>query len=235
MKKVLLVGSLLLASTASLANSLFHGAYVGVGAGAAIAHHTKNSFVWSDINPNFSQSFNPNLSRYAATLDFLAGYAWKIQCWHLGAEVDYLFGNINTKFNQTGFPGLAPINNAFVAVNSSGAWGGGIRMGYHWDRILGFVRLGLENRRFKISSSLIGNGTPLQIARNTLSSSINRTAFAPGIGVQVSLNKNISATLEYRIALYRQIKKELKTVDGTTSLKIDPRVSTLLASFRYHF
>lgn len=238
MKKILLIGTLALASTASLADSLFRGAYVGVGAGANIAHYTKNrlSFIGTGALVALSQNFNANLNKYAPTFNLLVGYAWKLQGWHFGAEIDYLFGDINTKFTQTGLPNFAPFaNNSFVSIKSSGAWGAAARVGYHWDRVLGFIRLGLENRQFKINANALAAGDSTQIARNTLYASINRTAFSPGIGVQVGINKNMSATLEYRIALYRTIKQEFKTIEGTTSLKIDPRVSTFLASFRYHF
>ncbi|MGV8947942.1 MAG: outer membrane protein [Candidatus Paracaedibacter sp.] len=235
--KNLLAGALTLALTAPSFADTSHGAYVGVGAGAVIAHHTNNRLAFNGIGPfaAVSQDSNANLNRYAAAFSLLAGYAWKIQSWHLGAEIDYLFGNINTKFNQTGLQQLPLPNSTFVSVKSFGAWGGGIKVGYYWDRILGFVRLGLEGRRFKINGILTPVAAPDMIDRNTISTRVNRTAFAPGIGVQMSINKNISATLEYRIALYRRINKEISTTEGTTSVKIDPRVSTLLASFRYHF
>lgn len=236
--KNFLAGALILALTAPSFADTTQGAYVGIGAGAVIAHHANNRFSWTDgVDADFNQSSNPNLNKYAPTFNLLAGYAWKIHCWYVGAEVDYLFGSASTKFNQTSpsaVGGAFTNKTPFISLKTSGAWGAAMKVGYHWDRILGFIRLGFENRQFKIRSSIMTAGTPLQIERNTLSASINKTAFAPGVGIQIGINKNMSATLEYRVALYRKISKEHKTDDGVTNLKIDPRVSTLLISFRYH-
>ncbi|MGV8948452.1 MAG: outer membrane protein [Candidatus Paracaedibacter sp.] len=236
MKKIFLVGTLALACTASLADSLFHGAYVGVGAGANIAHHASNSFSFihatdSDLNNNFT----PSLSSSALAFNFLAGYAWKIQCWHLGAEIDYILGNSNTKFNQS--TGQPVLNNPFVTVKTSGALGAGFRVGYHWDRLLGFVRLGVENRTFRMNGNVML--LTAAVPGNTLTANARKTAFVPGIGVQINLNKNISTTLEYRMAFYGTINKKLRSPivgsEGETIFRVKPRISTLLASLRYHF
>jgi opacity protein-like surface antigen len=97
----------------------------------------------------------------------------------------------------------------------------------------------MENRRFKSTASAFGPvGLPADTARNTLSFSTNKTAFAPGVGVQTNLTKNITGTLEYRVALYGKVSRTLANPDAnnvTTVFRFKPRVSTVLASFRYHF
>lgn len=230
-KHVLVAGLVVGAMTGVQANSCTHGAYIGAGVGGVIAHHTSNSFSFTPAAGVAGQTFNPDFNKTTAGIGLLVGYAWKIQSWHLGVEIDYLFANLKTKFNQTT---LNPAtNNANAAVNANGAFGAAFRVGYHWDRFLGYVRLGIENRRFKITANL-----PINLAiapNNTLSASASQTAFAPGIGAQFFLTKNVSTTLEYRTAFYRAINKSLTTVDGTTNVKVKPRVSTVFLSVRYHF
>jgi opacity protein-like surface antigen len=218
-----------LTATTSLAEGRNHGAYLGLGVGPVIGHHT-SGVLGENGTP---QSFKFDINKLAPAFDVLVGYAFKVNSWHLGAEADYLFGNLNGSFNQFTNPGTT---SAFAKVNSNGAWGAALRIGYHCDRMLGFIRLGVENRRFKVTANAF-NPTPVIAARNEFNFNARKSAFTPGVGMQYNLTKSITGTLEYRIALYGKITKSLNSpIDALTStFTIKPRVSTVLASFRYHF
>lgn len=197
---------------------------MGIGAGTAIAHHASGNLS-DDHTP---QAFKVDLNKFSPAFNVLLGYAFKVNYWHFGIEVDYLLSNIDTSFRHT-----VGGHERFAQVNSKDAFGAALRVGYHCDRILSFVRLGLETRRFTVRANSFGR-LPAEIGRNTMDAGFRKTAFAPGLGFQFMLNKNISSTLEYRCSWYPKISKNLTSQDGTTSFSIRPRVSTVLLSFRYH-
>jgi opacity protein-like surface antigen len=171
------------------------------------------------------------MNKFSPAFNVLLGYAFKVNYWHFGLEVDYLLSNIDTSFRHTDAGG----HERFARVNSKDAFGAALRVGYHCDRMLSFVRLGLETRRFTVRANSFGlPAAPGQIERNTMDAGFRKTAFAPGVGFQFMLNKNISSTLEYRCAWYPKTSKDLTSQDTTTSFSIRPRVSTVLLSFRYH-
>jgi opacity protein-like surface antigen len=201
------------------------GPYIGIGAGANIAQYS---------NGNLSdriQAFNFHMSKYAPAMNFLAGYAFRLHEWHVGIEVDYMLGNINSSFNhQFGD------NKKIARLKSSDAFGAALRLGYHCDRILTYIRLGIENRSFHVIANISGIN-PQVIARNTIDTKTRKTAFTPGLGLQFSINRNVSASLEYRIALYNKVSSSLfSQIDqNTTAFSIRPYVSSIMVSLRFHF
>jgi opacity protein-like surface antigen len=207
-------------------NSIGSGPYIGVGAGLTIAHYTNG--ILSDNTP---QTFSLHMNKFSPAMNIIAGYAYRINNWHLGIEADYMIQNINASFAQS-----IGNNSRIARIKSGNAIGGAFRFGYHCDRLLTYVRLGVENRSFHVIANSFGL-TSARVARNTIDYKTRKTAFTPGIGLQFAMNKNLSASFEYRIALYNKLSTSLfSQVDqNKTSFSIKPLVSSVMVSLRYHF
>lgn len=171
--------------------------------------------------------------------------------------------------NPTG-AGFVHSPNLTTTIKSNGAFGAAAILGYRlgdMGRI--YARVGLEHRRFKISTpytvlpfdatgGLGGAGTAIvpgaggqpafgtayaTVADLGIDRSKNSTAFAPGVGVDVNLNKKWTLGAEWRTALHRNVdldSKKLVTTanDGAvrgTQGKNKARVDTFLVTLRYKF
>jgi opacity protein-like surface antigen len=228
MKKILLATALSLAvtTTASLANQK-NGFYIGAGVAQLVGHHDATATDGAGANLT-TRTFG--FSKATIGADLIVGYSAYINHFLLGVELDYMFGNINKTISVN--PPAGQASTSAKAESTGGAWGGAVRLGYSCnDAFTPYIRLGFENRRFKLAT------TETNAAANTLiSASGRKTAFAPGVGVDVRLNKNLLLGLEYRYAIYSSITKSAAApVPGADTLKITPRVSTALVSLKYVF
>lgn len=174
LKVLFLMSSVTTATYAQGWANWWPGAYIGVGAGMGVVHHANG--ILEDTTP---QSFKLDMNKVSPVLNLLIGYAFKINSWHLGAEIDYLFSNMDASFSYT-----LRNNNIFAKLNSRNAFGAAFRVGYHCDRALGFIRLGLETRRFVIRANSYGDPAfPARTARNTIDATERKIAFSLGLGV----------------------------------------------------
>jgi len=230
MKKILLGCILTLATTSAGLAATKNGFYVGLGIAGLTGHHKANLTYVETGFPTETNNFE--FSRFSPGTDFMIGYMALIQNFMVGAEIDYLFGNIN----KTNTFVTSPTASRTIKVDSTGgAWGAAVRLGFNClDRIMPYIRLGIENRRFKLSHT--SQTDVLAPATNTeISSGANKTAFTPGVGMDFKLNQNFILGLEYRYAMYGSITKSgvNTTLPNTTTFKLSPRVSTALVSLKW--
>ena len=235
MRKGLLVSLMSIAAISSSLAGAKHNVYVGLGAANVIGNHNAvTNFVTTNVPPT-TQSNSFQSANSTGGLDLLIGYMAALNNFTVGAEVDYLFGNLN-KTNSTGFS-TGAFTDTQKIESTGGAWGFGIRLGYTClDRIYPYIRLGIENRRFKITSIATQSGFS---NFTSISTSNRKTAFTPGVGVDFKLNKSLAMGLEYRYAFYSSITQTgpSQTIAGaivrTATMQVKPRVSTALISLKY--
>jgi opacity protein-like surface antigen len=227
MKRILTTTALAIATASSGLAATNHGFYLGAGIGGLVNHHNATVIYTEPGNP--TQTMDYGFSRASVNGDIMLGYMAMINNFMLGAELDYLFGNIN-KTNT-----IILDNNTVRTVKAEatgGAWGLGIRLGYSClERIVPYIRLGAENRRFKMVHASTNLGQPASVE---ILSGSRKTAFAPGIGMDFKVNKNVVLGLEYRCAFYSAITKEgSNNLPQSVRYKLTPRVSTALLSLKY--
>lgn len=235
MRKGLLVSLMSMAAISSSLAGAKHNVYVGLGAANVIANHNAvTNFVTTNV-PTTVQTYSYQFANSTGGLDLILGYMAAINNFTLGVEVDYLFGNLN-KTNSI-LANNNVISDTQKVESTGGAWGFAIRLGYTClDRVQPYIRLGIENRRFKITSTATQPGIVDFIS---ILSSSRKTGFTPGVGMDFKLNKNLALGLEYRYAFYGAITKSgpAQTIVGaitrTATFKITPRVSTALISLKY--
>ncbi|MBM3633169.1 MAG: porin family protein [Alphaproteobacteria bacterium] len=234
MKKVLLVSLMTMAAVSSTLAGAKHNVYVGLGAANVIGNHNA-VITYATNNGGTSRILSNQFANSTGGIDINFGYMAALNNFTLGLEVDYLFGNLN-KNNYIVVTGNN-FSDRQKVESTSGAWGFGIRLGYSCiDRIHPFVRLGIESRRFKLTSI---TDNPAFSSFTGISSSDRKIAFAPGAGMDFNLNKNLALGVEYRYAFYGSITKTgpAQNVGGgltrTATFKITPRVSTALISLKY--
>jgi len=227
--KKLLVSTMAFAALATTdATARNHGPYIGAAVASIVGHH--DGTLGNTAGPIVERF---GLSKYTVGLDVLLGYAWQFNSFVVGLEFDYLFGNSNTSYYK--FASAAGLDDWNMRLHTSGAFGAAFKFGFQCtDRVLAYIRLGLENRRFRVSANVFSLNAA-QVAANQISSSTTKTAFAPGLGIQMRLNCALALGLEYREVAFGKITGSLTSVNGTTTTSVRPRVSTILLSLTYNF
>lgn len=234
MRKIVFASLMTMATVSSGLADVKHGFYAGVGVAGVVGNHDA-TLTYTNILPPNTRRDSYQFSKTTAGANIMVGYMAAFNNLLVGAEADFLFNN----FSRTNSVILnAAILETQKVESTGGAWGLALRLGYSLsDRIQPYIRLGIENRSFKLTSmSIPAVGMPLFA---TISSSAHKTAFTPGVGVDFKVTKNFALGLEYRYALYSSITKvgfqfiPLAGAGRFTTFKLTPRVSTGLVSVKY--
>lgn len=228
MKRILITSALIIGTASTVNAGTNHGFYAGAGLTNMIGHHNA-TLVYKE--PAFApQTMNYGFSKSNIGGDIMIGYMAMINNFMLGAELDYLFVDVK-KTNTINLDAVT--SRTSKAETSGGAWGLALRLGYScFERLVPYIRLGIENRRFKLFHFSTDAGFPSNL---DISSSSRKFAFAPGIGMDLKVNRNFILGLEYRYSYYGSITKTGNNprVPRTLSFKLAPRVSTALLSLKY--
>lgn len=235
MRKIVFASLISMATIAPGSAEIKHAFYAGVGLAAVGANH-EAAITHFSFNP---PALGPNNYQFAKTTsgaDIMLGYTAMFRNFVIGAEIDYLFN----RFEKTNTSAAnANLFDTQKVESTGGVWGLALRLGYsYFDRLQPYIRLGIENRRFKLTASSLFNGPVLPFVR-TISSSAHKTAFTPGVGVDFKVTRNFAVGLEYRYAFFSSITKrgfQVIAAPGAgrvTTFKITPRVSTALLSVKY--
>lgn len=111
------------------------------------------------------------------------GYGWVTGCLYIGGELSYTFENAKISATSN-TPGS-------MQVKRNGYGRAALRGGYLFTpSTMGYIALGGNWGKYTLNDSL--NFNP-----SVLSASKNRLSFAPGVGLETAVHKNVYLRLEY--------------------------------------
>ncbi|MGV8947865.1 MAG: outer membrane protein [Candidatus Paracaedibacter sp.] len=176
MKKLALA---LIASTVALsaanANHISTGFYLGAHAG----YGSLTGKVSNSANNTGSSDFGSNFGN----IGIHGGYGWVTGCLYLGGELSYTFENAKANNTLGGNGNLQLKRNGYARA--------ALRGGYLFTpSTMGYIALGGNWGKYTLNDSLT-------VPNNTISGSKNRLSFAPGVGVETAVHKNVYLRLEY--------------------------------------
>ena len=117
----------------------------------------------------------------AANIGILGGYGWVTGCLYFGGEVGYTFENTKINNNLGGI--------VTTQLKRNGYFNAALRGGYLFTpNTMMYVRLGGHWGKWSLSAVAPGVA---------LSGSKNRLSFAPGVGLETAVHKNVYLRVEY--------------------------------------
>jgi len=157
-------------ASANIGTGFYLGADVGMGSTTGKA-----------TNSRFSGSIDAGGT--AANIGIMGGYGWVTGCLYFGGEVGYTFENTKVSDNST--------LGANVQLKRNGYFNAALRGGYLFTpNTMMYVRLGGHWGKWSLNVPAIG---PLA----AFSGSKNRLSFAPGVGLETAVHKNVYLRVEY--------------------------------------
>ena len=185
-----------LATSAHSACQINSGAYVGLSVGGAHLGGKNDASIKNDVAGNINPSKESKLSSTSFAAAILGGYGLKVSNFWLAAELFYQFDNLSSKSK---FKIDTNSKDEVLESKSNGAFGGSFHIGFiAANNCVVYAIAGVEGRRFKVKY------TPdTAVHSTTIDKSYTSTAFAPGIGLRVSLSKNIALKTEYKYAIHK--------------------------------
>jgi opacity protein-like surface antigen len=184
MKKLALA---LVASTVAVAAAqanISTGFYLG----AAVGYGATTGKVTFKANNVAQTAGSTDVGGNAANIGIMGGYGWVQQCLYFGGELAYTFENakINNTLGQAAGTGS-------MTLKRNGYFNAAIRGGYLFTpNTMLYVRLGANWGKWTLNDSLAGfnNAFPGKGSKNRLS-------FAPGLGLETAVHKNVYLRVEY--------------------------------------
>lgn len=172
------------------------GFYLGAGIGA---NHTQ-------VKPTIGTAFNfaGVATRYAASSDLgrtnvegtvYGGYGFVTGCTYLGAELGYTFVNnkVSTDASLT-IPVLNASRTASLTFERRNVINAALLVGQKFTpSTMGYIRLGLNSAQYKVSATY-PNAAGVATATNE---SKRKFSFAPGVGLETAVHKNVRVRLQY--------------------------------------
>lgn len=224
MKKLALVLAATTAFTAAQAN---------IGTGFYIGAHTGFDSVATDMEATSplllgGTSVNKaHMGRGNANVGLFAGYGMVNGCFYYGGELGYTFSS--TKIRSTPDSTAA---NQFIELKRSGYFNAAVRLGYLFSQnTMGYVRLGVNWGKWNLRDT-VNAGT----VAAPVSASKNSASFAPGVGIETALNRNVSLRAEWTYEFGRNLRVNnaaAPTTTFTTAKSI--RTSSFKLGIAYRF
>ena len=143
-----------------------------------------------------TQAFAPNagaavagstdVGSTAPNIGLIGGYGWVTGCMYYGGEIGYSFEN--TKINDTaGGVGRAELKR-------NGYFNAALRGGYLFTpNTMFYIRLAAHWGKWTLNDSNNFGFNPARVASGTK----NRLSFAPGLGLETAIHKNVYLRVEY--------------------------------------
>lgn len=225
--------SLLGGAYAESCASSVSGFYAGVQAGINSTNGT-SSLTYTDTNAAHNTATTNTLGKKSFLGGIFAGYGMGVgSCAYVGGEFYVNFGNSNLNLiNATTSAGTATLK-----ASNKTAFGAKVRLGYTVSQqAMIFLGLGLEYSKWKVSGTV-----PTSAAATTLAVSKSKSGvkFAPSVGMDMFLNKNLFVRGEYTYVLSSKVKQTVKTTVGantyTAAVKASPSQQRFALGLGYKF
>jgi opacity protein-like surface antigen len=188
MKKIALAlvatSTIISATHANIGTGFYLGAHLGYGS-------TTARYVPSITTAPAVVKGSADVGNTAANIGIHGGYGWVTGCLYLGGEIAYTFEN--TKISNTQLENVAALGTGAQArLKRSGYFNLAVRGGYLFTpNTMMYIRLGGNWGKWTHDDSLFfGNNNP---GRGTK----NRLSFAPGVGLETAIHKNVYLRGEY--------------------------------------
>lgn len=228
--KLLLAGSTAIGVAVAADCAVKSGAYAGIGAGVS---HLGGKNKVNHVDTTAVQYFYNNgaNSSTSAAGDVFAGYGMRFSGIWAAIELTYKFDNLKSK---TTFEALNTHKPKTLSVKSSGAYGGAAHFGVLAnDKAVVYFIAGVESRRFKVQYTDANNDIDVS---GQPKKSYRSTAFVPGVGVRLTVAKNISFKTEYKYAMHKNKKiVGAKAGTETVALKNSPKIHSFQVGVAYTF
>lgn len=235
---VVTVASLGTAFADSCANS-FSGFYAGLQAGV---NSTSGTLKVTGFNNNAATSATTRpttIGKKSFLGGIFAGYGMGVgSCAYVGAELYGNFGNSNAKLvDATEEDADSRYFN--VSMKRGYNLGAKVRLGYTVSpQAMVFLGLGLEYSKVELKSENIQNATPQTGVETTVKKNKRNINFAPSIGMDMFLNKNVFLRGEftYVVGIKNKIEpKQASVVNGTATIKANMTQQRFALGLGYKF
>ncbi len=167
------------AANANIATGFYLGATAGFGATTA-----KSS--GSNAVTGVAVDGSTDAGSTVPNIGLIGGYGWVTGCMYYGGEVGYSFEN--SKIRATSGSNAAQLKR-------NGYFNAALRGGYLFTpNTMFYVRLGAHWGKWTLNDSSARFGFD---SANPASGSKNRLSFAPGVGLETAIHKNVYLRVEY--------------------------------------
>lgn len=192
------------AANANISTGFYLGATAGYGATSGKLTGTSN------LAGNVAVPGSIDVGGNAANIGIIGGYGWVTGCMYYGGEIGYSFEN--TKVRNT--IGTA---NGFGSseLKRNGYFNAALRGGYLFTpNTMFYVRLGGNWGKWTLNDSLnFGFNNA-----NRASGSKNRLSFAPGLGLETALHKNVYLRVEYNYEFGPSVRAKANNGNGFSNV-----------------
>jgi outer membrane immunogenic protein len=191
------------ASAHGISSGFYLGAHTGYGSTTAKYSTTTNAG---------ASLGSANVGSGVANIGLMAGYGHLVGCLYVGGEIAYTFENTKISNNFTNFG----VNNGGSQLKRSGYFNAALRGGYLFTpSTMGYVRLGGNWSKWKLNDAgITGNGFT---SMATASGSKNTFAFAPGVGLETAVHRNVYLRVEYTYEFGPNVRATNSSVPSASS------------------
>jgi opacity protein-like surface antigen len=162
------------AANANISTGFYAGATAGFGATTAKLTGGNNAGATAGSR---------DIGGTAANIGLIGGYGWVANCMYYGGELGYTFENAKVRQTTATTEGELKRNGYFNAA---------LRGGYLFTpNTMFYVRLGINWGKWTVKAS-----QTVPVA-GSISGSKNRMSFAPGLGLETAIHKNVLLRVEY--------------------------------------
>lgn len=210
-------------STAAFADSCansFSGFYAGVQAGMnSTTGDLKMDSYLDRVGATSTTDAKFNIGKKSFLGGLFVGYGMGVgSCAYVGAELYGNFGNTNSTLVDPS-AGNSAVKYFKVTMQRSYALGGKVRLGYTVSpQAMIFLGLGLEYAKLQLKSENLQSGTPQTGVDTVVKKSGRKISFAPSIGMDMFVNKNLFLRGEFTYVMGMKQKVSAAHV-GTVVLK----------------
>jgi len=186
------------AANANIATGFYLGATAGYGATTAKLSGSNNP-------GGAAVAGSGDIGGGAANIGIIGGYGWVSGCMYYGGEIGYSFEN--TKISNT----LGGVGK--VELKRNGYFNAALRGGYLFTpNTMFYIRLGANWGKYTLNDNnpALFGFTQAVAARG----SKNRLSFAPGVGLETAIHKNVYLRVEYTYEFGPSVRAKANTGSG---------------------